>query len=152
MLRQFTLIKLQLALKLSCINFSSVYREQDRWFKLHAIWGNARDICYCVNCLKLRFLSPFWVKDICSHAYWIRWRLSCSNGVCRFPPLLPAFALLHGSAFQRGSAALNTSVTAAFGGRQRRKCLRGPWLTHQDPTKSSWGLNLGKTKACCLCK
>lgn len=74
MLKQFTLIKLQLALKLSCINFSSIYREQDRWFKLHAIWGNARDICYRVNCLKLRFLSPFWVKDICSRAYWIRWK------------------------------------------------------------------------------
>lgn len=82
MLRQFTLIKLQLALKLSCINFSSVYREQDRWLKLHTIWGNARDICYCVNCLKLRFLSPFWAKDVCSHAYWIRWRVSCSNEVC----------------------------------------------------------------------
>lgn len=89
MLKQFTLIKLQLALKLSCINFSSIYREQDRWFKLHAIWGNARDICYRVNCLKLRFLSPFWVKDICSHAYWIRWKgFLLKWSMYRFLPLL----------------------------------------------------------------
>lgn len=89
MLRQFTLIKLQLALKLSCINFSSIYREQDRWFKLHAIWGNARDICYRVNCLKLRFLSPFWVKDVCSHAYWIRRKgFLLKWSMYRFLPLL----------------------------------------------------------------
>lgn len=66
MWRQFTLIKLQLALKLSCINFSSIYREQDRGFKLHTIWGNARDICYCVNCLELHFLSSFWVRHLLS--------------------------------------------------------------------------------------
>lgn len=66
MLRRFTLIKLQLALKLSCINFSSIYREQDRGFKLHTIWGNARDICYCVNCLELHFLSSFWVRHLLS--------------------------------------------------------------------------------------
>lgn len=64
----------------------------------------------------------------------------------RFLPLLLAFALLQGSAFQRGSAGINTSGTAAFGGRQRQRCLRGPQLTHQDRTKPPWGLNLGEGK------
>lgn len=47
----------------------------------------------------------------------------------RFLPLLLAFALLQGSAFWRGSAAISTRLTSAFAGRQRQRCLRGSWLT-----------------------
>lgn len=126
MLRQFTLIKLQLALKLSCINFSSIYREQDRWFKLHAIWGNARDICYRVNCLKLRLLSPFGErKTFALMLTELGKRISCSNGVCAdFHPLLLAFALLQGLASQGCSAAPVTSVPAALC-KMQRQSVRG---------------------------
>lgn len=126
MLRQFTLIKLQLALKLSCINFSSIYREQDRWFKLHAIWGNARDICYRVNCLKLRLLSPFRErKTFALMLTELGNRISCSNGVCAdFHPLLLPFALLQGLASQECSAAPVTGVPAALCEMQRQS-VRG---------------------------